>query len=421
MPIDNRKDRKPYIKYFVVLVNHGIIICKNGIYMKIAIVTHQSGEQLPLLLDQSGMPIPLPNEFILSRRFQSTATLTRNLRELSVLYRWLDEHGIDLIAHFSSLRSFTEAELKGSLIESLRSKSSESTSTSVRPNTFNQRLTTIRQYLSWVIDICSNQLSVASLEYESLREIKADVLKVLDNSFMSPSPTNKGLSKGITDEETDFLLKVLDPASIKSGMGRSSAIRGRNFVIVAIMLYCGLRPGELLSLRVEDITIGAISSIAVVRRSPDPHDTRHPRPSIKRNGRIIPIENRRFVDYLNQYITTWRDELEESSTQESDYLILSDEGTPLSLPSVTQFFQILRKKFPDSLPQNLTAKSLRHRFSSQLERALRKAGLDEHRRREALAHMRGDSSLNSQDTYIAQEIEEQASAALMDYQRRIFK
>lgn len=35
------------------------------------------------------MPVVLSNEFILARRSLSANTLVRNLRELSVLYRWL--------------------------------------------------------------------------------------------------------------------------------------------------------------------------------------------------------------------------------------------------------------------------------------------------------------------------------------------
>lgn len=90
--------------------------------MKIVNITHTTGEQLPLLLDSSGLPIVLPNEFVLSRRHFSANTLTRNLRELSILYQWLIENDIDLNERFMSKRLFTEAELKGSLIEALRRK-----------------------------------------------------------------------------------------------------------------------------------------------------------------------------------------------------------------------------------------------------------------------------------------------------------
>ena len=131
------------------------------------------------------------------------------------------------------------------------------------------------------------------------------------------------------------------------------------------------------------------------------------------------IDNPIFARHINEYIMKWRDVLEAKSDEESEYLILSDEGNPLSQPSLVQFFQLIRKRFPDELPANLSAKSLRHTFSSNMERVLREAGLDEGRREEALADLRGDSSLSSQSVYIAQEIQEQANLAMRNYHSKI--
>src|SRR5690606_18674074 len=222
-----------------------------------------------------------------------------------------------------------------------------------------------------------------SLDYERLRERKSFLLKTLDRSFMSATPMRKSLRKGLNESEVDFLFAVLHP-NAEQGYGRDSAVKFRNYVSVGLMLFCGLRPGELLSLRVEDVQVGAISAIKVERRPTDPLDVRRPRPQIKRNGRVIPIENKQLVFTLNEYIVTWREVLESKSQDESDYLILSDEGGPLSQSSITQFFQLLRSQYADHLPDNLTAKSLRHTFSSRLERVLRASGMDEQRRREPL-------------------------------------
>ena len=59
--------------------------------MDIEVILHESGELLPILLDDEGMPIPLPNEFILSRRASSSNTLIRNLREIKLLYQWMHQ------------------------------------------------------------------------------------------------------------------------------------------------------------------------------------------------------------------------------------------------------------------------------------------------------------------------------------------
>ncbi|HHJ4382788.1 TPA: tyrosine-type recombinase/integrase [Citrobacter freundii] len=383
--------------------------------MKIELVTHETGEQIPMMLDDSGMPVVLPNEFILARRSLSTNTLVRILRELSVLYRWLDKSNYDLSAKLLAQNSFNEAELKGGLVEALRIDQANGRINLVAPNTFNQRLTTIRQFISWCMDVLISQLPLSSLDYERLRERKSFFLKMLEGSFMSATPMKKSLRKGLNEVEVDFLLAVLHPDA-KQGFGRDPAVKFRNYVSVGLMLFCGLRPGELLSLRVEDVQVGAISAIKIERRPADSMDVRRPRPQIKRNGRLIPIESRQFAFALNEYIVTWRDVLESKSNHESDYLILSDEGAPLSQSSITQFFQLLRTQYADRLPENLTAKSLRHTFSSRLERVLRASGMDEQRRREALAFLRGDSSLDSQDIYIAQEVEEQAVKSLRRYQ-----
>src|SRR5690606_38510335 len=98
---------------------------------------------------------------------------------------------------------------------------------------------------------------------------------------------------------------------------------------------------------------------------------------------------------------------------------LSDEGEPLSHSTLTQLFTRLRSTYPNDLPEILTPKSLRHTFSSRMEKVLRMAGLEEERRKQALAILRGDSSLKSQEVYIAQEIEEQARRALSQYQKKL--
>lgn len=40
--------------------------------MRIETINHPSGDQLLLLLDSNGLPIPTPNEFIMDRRSLST-------------------------------------------------------------------------------------------------------------------------------------------------------------------------------------------------------------------------------------------------------------------------------------------------------------------------------------------------------------
>ena len=386
--------------------------------MKVKVVTHPTGEQIPIILDNEGLPVPAPNEYLLSRRDKSTNTLVRNARELSILYKWLYREQIDLRKKLTDPISFNSAQINSVLVEQLRQDRAQSKA--VSPITFNQRLTTVRQFINWYMSVLISQLPYSSNKFKSLSERKSVFNEWLSGSFISAPPSRKYLKKGLSEEESNFLMNILDPTSIHS-FGNNEAVKYRNFISVGLMIYCGLRPGELLSLRVEDITIGSISSVSIVRRKPDLGDTRKPRPQVKRNGRLLPIENLELAKCLNEYIVDLREVLEDKSELESDYLILSDEGEPLSQASITQFFHLLRDKYSQNLPENLSAKSLRHTFSSRMEIAMRQAGLSEQRRREALAHLRGDSSLSSQDVYIAQAVEESAKEALRKYQCGLVK
>lgn len=389
--------------------------------MRVETISHSSGNQLPILLDEDGLPIPAPNEFVLSRRALATNTLTRNLNELAALYKWFSREGIDPVQRIASADSFKEAEIRGSLIEHLRRDLSNYRTVKklvVSPLTFNQRLTTVRQYLGWLYEIYLGSMPHSDLRYERIRDQKNRLMLWLESAFINAPPSNKGLAKGLSDNQVKFLIKILDPNE-SIFFGRDPAVRFRNYISIMIMLNYGLRPGELLSLRVQDIEFGAISAIRITRRPDDPQDVRRPRPKIKRNGRVLPIDNPDFARHLDAYIMTWRDLLEAKSDAASDYLILSDEGKPLSQSSITQFFQIIRNRFPNELPTNLTAKSLRHTFSSNMEKQLRELGVQEDKRAEALAYLRGDSSLTSQLTYIMQEIEEQANLAMKKYHKKL--
>lgn len=385
--------------------------------MRVETVVHSSGDLLPILLDDDGLPIPSPNEFVMGRRNLSTNTLIRNLRELSVLYRWFNVHRIDMHSRLKNGALFSEAEFRGSLLEFLR-KDMEIESKVVAPHTFNSRLATIRQYFVWEIDVYLSSLPSNDSQYDSIQESRKRIIAWIEKGFIN-SPKSAGISrKALTEDEARFLVNCLNPESADS-FAFYEPIKYRNFVAVSLMLNCGLRLGELLSLRVEDINIGAISSVTIQRRPPDPNDERRPRPSVKRSGRVLPLEGSHFLRMLDRYIVEMRESLESKSSKSSDYLILSDEGNPLSHSSLTQLFTRLRSAYPDYLPEILTPKALRHTFSTRMERALREAGLEEDRRKQALAMLRGDSSLESQTVYIAQEIEDRARQALSDYQKKL--
>lgn len=390
--------------------------------MIVETISHPSANQFPILLDGNGLPIAAPNEFILGRLYLSTNTLKRNLNELAVLYRWFKQVGIDPLQRLSTATSFNEAEIRGSLVISLRRELSKNTKVKkivVAPSTYKQRLTTVRQFFSWLYEVHLSSMPHSDTRYEKIRDQKNRLIAWLDSSFIQSPPSNNDKAKGLEPEQVEFLIKTINPDSPEQVFGRDPAVRFRNYVSIMIMLTLGLRPGELLSLRVEDVEFGGITGLRVVRRLDDPSDKRKPRPRIKRQGRVLVIENKELLRCLDQYIMKWRGILGNKSSLDTDYLILSDEGDPLSLPSLSLFFRLVRNRFPDELPENLSAKSLRHTFSRNMEKIMRDLGMDQDQRAKNLAYLRGDSSLSSQDVYLMQEVEEQSKLALSNYHHKL--
>ena len=250
--------------------------------MRVVVINHLCGEQLPIILDSTDLPLTKPNEYLISVRSKSTNTLVRNAREIVVFYEWLQKNNINLEMKLLAKASFNSAQITSSLIEHLRVN--RENGNTVAPSTFNLRLMTVRKYVLWFVNNLLVRLPYSSAKYKVLSDRKTMLDEWLSASFISAPPSNKHLKKGLSEDETSFLIKILDPTSSNS-YGVSEAVKNRNFIAVGLMLYCGLRPGEVLSLRVSDIIFGAISSVHVIRREPDLNDTRKPRPSVKRNGR----------------------------------------------------------------------------------------------------------------------------------------
>ncbi|WP_189454399.1 site-specific integrase [Cognatilysobacter bugurensis] len=228
-------------------------------------------------------------------------------------------------------------------------------------------------------------------------------------------PLSAASARALSSDQQSAFLSMLDPEI--DGHGASPELRSRNQVIGMTLMSCGLRSGEFLLLKVSDIKFGAIPSLEVVRRPPDPQDVRRPRPRVKRQGRVLPLDPS-LARALNNYIMRDREVLAMRSSIDSPYLILSDEGEPLSRARLNALFVEFRSRLPGMLPEDFSPHSLRHTFSCEIEKGLAEAGFSEEKRASALALMRGDTSLASQDVYLQRETERRAHKALSDYQAR---
>lgn len=224
----------------------------------VKIINYPNGEQLPLLVDRDGLPVVLPNEFILGRRHLSINTLSRNLREIAIFWTWLEKEKVDLGQMIALGRSFGEAHIVGGLVNFLRREKGIGKRVQklvVAPLTFNQRLTTIRQFIEWCFDVELSHMTNMGIRYTQLIENKANICRQLSSCFLASTPIKQALRKGLLDSEYQQLVEVLKPLP-ESAATKANAVAFRNYISTVIMLNYGLRPGELLSLRIEDVELG---------------------------------------------------------------------------------------------------------------------------------------------------------------------
>lgn len=370
--------------------------------MYIDIVKFKNGQRLPMLLDDNGMPVVAPNEWVLSRRQKALKTLARNLQELLPLYVWLDDKCIDLHALILSGRCWGEA-LVNSLVEQLRRvrpQTRKVVKLAVSPDTANKRIRTVINFLIWYFDVVISDGLVDEGRRALIRESKKEVVARLYSGWASPEPPRRGQRKYLLDAEARFLQEALEPSrKFKSCL--NSAVRLRNYLVVCLMLLYGLRPGEVLCLRLKDIEFGAISNVRVCRRRTPAYDVRSRPPSVKRAGRVLPLDNPDLAFWLNRYAMNERERFARRGKGKGrDFFFLSNNGLPLSESSLQKIFTQARSAHADRLPVNLTAKALRHTFTYGLYRTMRSRGMSMSEIKQNLMYLRGDTAETSQDAYI---------------------
>lgn len=385
--------------------------------MQVATVIFVSGERLPMLLDNDGLPVVGPCEWILSKRHRAFTTLCRNMAELLVMQNWFVQRNIDLFQRLYSGGRFTEAEIS-SLVEQLRRAQPSGHKVqrlAVSPDTANKRIGSVIGYLSWCFDLVVTSEKLSSERRQELHENHGFVMRHLIEGRQQPEPRQKKIKK-LTVDQAQFLQDVLDP-DLESDFGRDRTVKMRNFLMIVLMLLLGVRPGEVLSLRVRDVEFGAITCIRVRRRALSLADSRARPASVKRAGRVLILDSPRVAQMLDDYILEHRERVLRRQKRPNEFLFLSDEGDPLSIDALQEVLRELRRRYPANLPSHLTAKALRHTFTDNIQRDLRRLGKSDHEIVSTLMYLRGDTSPESQDEYI--DYAESAQEAIRRYQMKV--
>lgn len=367
----------------------------------------------PLIVDSEGFPIPLVNSFLISLSRDNFNTVLRVAYELHILVNWLKISKTEISSLLQERKFFTEIEMSSLFDYCRRCNNKTNLKTPnlyVKDSTVVSRMSTIRNFFYWVLDLKFSNNSLSDKSYLILQQLIDRVFskKVPRKPSSKLSLTNHALSSTQIENINNYFMK-----------NNTDMVFKRNKIIFLLLLNTGIRAGELLSLRIDDVVISSMSSLSVIRRNDSTDDYRSRPAKVKRNGRIISIINYELLLMLDDYILNIRPHFLSKNKGDNEFLILNDSGDPLSYSSLHKLFKKLSNIPELGLLSTFSPKSLRHTFSSNLERMLRQQGHDENRRRAMLAAIRGDSSLDSQNVYIAQEINEESKKAVLELQKQL--
>lgn len=325
------------------------------------------GERFAVLIDGSGMPLYYPTLYTtwhLRSRSLAANSIVNALGAIKALSAWEARVGINLVSLFSQGEllgeervrdlsdflqlAFTSAPRETRVVQIVRRPQA------VDSSVHHFRITIVADYLEFLARrLCSHS--------RSEKEIKSMAALMKANR---PSKPRKSVSerddRHLDDVVIDVLERALKPGSDGNPV-KDYSIQVRNALMFMILRLTGIRRGELLNLKVNDIDFGK-NTLRVVRRPDSKSDARPHQPTAKTRQRTIPIAQELMAN-IHDYVLSHRNKLPEAKRH--GYLFVSHksgpaQGRPLSISAFQKWMSSVASIVPDA---GIRAHALRHHWN----------------------------------------------------------
>jgi len=286
-----------------------------------------------MVVDRStALPVYYPTLFLTTQirnKGDTFSTVLAAASNLVMLLRFVESRGINLEQRFlnkdffkphelDDLRDFAQCKQgKKPLMVPSKPWLEDATINTVDNGTQHSRLTTFANYLRWY---AMHILKTPELEVVEQINAMAEQTKMR-------RPSKKGRNsdlqdRSLSDVQLDALFELIQPGSESNPF--SIDVQRRNRLMILLLFYLGIRGGELLNIRIQDIDFST-NRIRVVRRADERADSRTNEPNAKTRERLLPLAES-LVQELHRYIT--QDRRNVRNAKKNDYLFVTYKRGP---------------------------------------------------------------------------------------------
>jgi len=413
-----------------------------------------SGERLPVLVDDSGMPLFDVTVFALTEirgRNLASNTIGHVLRSIMFFHLFLDFRGVDLDQRMDNGELLSMNELEDLVrqsrrpIEGLASKAAatypskhargpvadqsptaslekvrmgikRSEEDVVSTAVMATRLQYIRSYIQWLVNTRLDRLGIDSQKAVMLRDGVTRVTEAISSRIPRKSGRALGRQRqGLSESDQAELLRVIDP-TCPDNPWADEHTRYRNALLIHWLLELGLRLGEALGVRNSDIDTYH-REVTIHRRADDPEDPRRDQPQVKTRPRVLPLSEKLLLE-TQAYIVDHRRQLP-AAKKHPFLFVASRTGQPLTLVAAKKIFVELRQRC-SRLPKNLSAHVLRHTWNDRFSEEADKKGTDPETEKHIRSYLMGWAPTSSTAaTYTRRHVQRKAREVSLALQTKL--
>jgi integrase len=393
---------------------------------RVKVVICASGERLPVLIRHSdGLPAFLPNVFALSQvrgRSRAANTIERCLRSVGFLLEFAAREHIDLFNRVETGVLFAPHEIdrladaasrRADYLRGPRAIGRRLKEATVAPHTAAVRLQYAREFIAWLSARRLARLQRKSTEYPRYHASRQTFLERLSARV----PTVRRFSTvpriGLSHDEEAAVLAITDPQN-PSNPWTGVATRVRNDLLIRWLLALGVRGGELLSARLDDIDF-RLNQIRLVRRHDSAEDPRRRQPVLKTHERDLPIDG--LAQRTQEYVLHFRSRVKKARRHPYLFVELRS-GAPLSISGLTKVFRQLRTC--SGIPPRFTPHLARHTWNDRFSEAMDRDGIRGEQEERMRSYLQGwNPGTRTAAIYTKRHVRERARAAAVEIQRAI--